>query len=39
MGLDHKVLSNLFISTVEFYKVEPILKTFWYFFKHNMHKI
>lgn len=37
MGSDPKVLSNLFISTLEFYKAEPTLKTF--FFKHSMHKI
>ena len=40
MGLDHKVLSNLLISILEFYKSEPTFKNiFRVLEKHNMHKI
>lgn len=39
MGLGHEVLSYLFISTLEFYKAEPTLRTFWTFKKYHTHKI
>lgn len=40
MGLDHKVLSNLLISILEFYKAEPTFNNVFRFLeKHNMHKI
>lgn len=37
MGLGHEVLSYLFISTLEFYKVEPTLRTFWNLKKNIKH--